>query len=125
DRYYWRDVGTVDSYYDVHADLVSIDPVFNLYNAEWLIFMNHRPLSGAKFVEGGEAHESIVGSGCVLAGAVVDYSVLSPGVQVQRGAMVEASVVMEDTVIGPGAVVRRAILDKGIVVPPGVHIGVD
>jgi glucose-1-phosphate adenylyltransferase len=125
DRHYWRDVGTLDAYYDSHADLVSIDPIFNLYNDQWAILTHHRHLPGAKFVEGGEAHESIVGPGCVIAGAIVDHSVLSPAVVTQRHALVEASVIMEDTVIGQGAVVRRAILDKNIVVPDGARIGVD
>ena len=125
DRCYWRDVGTLDSYYDAHADLVSIEPIFNLYNAKWPILTHHRSLPGAKFVEGGEAHESIVSAGCVIAGAVVDHSVLSPAVQALQGALVEASVIMENTVIGRGAVVRRAIIDKGVVVPDGAFIGVD
>jgi glucose-1-phosphate adenylyltransferase len=125
DRGYWRDVGTIDSYHDAHMDLVSIEPVFNLYNSDWPIMTHHRQLPGAKFVEGGAAHESIVGPGAVIAGGVVSHSVLSPSTRVERGARVEASVVMEGTVVGPRARVHRAILDKGIVVPAGVEIGVD
>jgi glucose-1-phosphate adenylyltransferase len=125
DRGYWRDVGTLDSYHDAHMDLVSIEPIFNLYNSDWPILTYHPQLPGAKFVEGGEAHESIVSPGCVIAGAVVDHSVLSPGVRVRQGALVEASVVMHRTKIGRSAVVRRAILDKDIIVPDGAEIGVD
>jgi glucose-1-phosphate adenylyltransferase len=125
DRGYWRDVGTLDSYYDAHADLVSIEPVFNLYNDDWPILTHHRQLPGAKFVEGGEAHESIVSAGCVIAGAVVDHSVLSPAVRALPGARIEASVLMENTVVGRNALVRRAILDKNVVVPPGARVGLD
>jgi glucose-1-phosphate adenylyltransferase len=125
DRGYWRDVGTLDSYHDAHMDLVSIDPVFNLYNRQWPIMTGHPQLPGAKFVEGGEAHESIVDAGVIVSGAVVDHSVLSPGVRVGRGAMVDGSVVMENSSIGAGAMVRRAILDKNVVVPDGAVIGVD
>jgi len=125
DRNYWRDVGTLAAYHDAHLDLVSIDPSFNLHNHAWPILTHQPQLPGAKFVEGGEAHESIVSAGCVIAGAVVDHSVLSPNVRVLQGARIEASVVMENTIIGRGAVVRRAILDKNVVVPDGVRIGVD
>ena len=107
-------------------DLVSIEPVFNLYNRQWPIMTNHPQLPGAKFVEGGEAHESIVAPGVVIAGAVVDHSVLSPGVRVRpRGAWSTARWSWRTRSIGAGAVVRRAILDKNIVVPDGAEIGVD
>jgi glucose-1-phosphate adenylyltransferase len=125
DHGYWRDVGTIGSYYDAHMDLVSIDPVFNLYNRQWPILSHHPPLPGAKFVEGGRAHESLVSAGCVIAGAVVDHSVLSPGVIVRNGATVEASVIVNDVEIGRNAVIRRAIIDKSVVVPDHTHIGVD
>jgi glucose-1-phosphate adenylyltransferase len=122
---YWRDVGTIDSYHDAHMDLVSIDPAFNLYNHHWPILTHQTQLPGAKFVEGGEAHESIVTNGCVIAGSVVDHSVLSPNVRVRQQARVESSVIMDSTVVGRGALIRRAILDKNVVVPDGAHIGVD
>ncbi len=125
DRGYWRDVGTLDTYHDAHMDLVSIEPVFNLYNRQWPIMTHHPQLPGAKFVLGGEAHDSIVAPGVVISGAVVDQSVLSPGVRVNRDAVVDGCVIMENTVIGAGAVVRRAILDKNVVVPDGSEIGVD
>jgi len=124
DRGYWRDVGTLDSYYDAHMDLVSVHPVFNLYNRHWPILSFMQPLPPAKFVEGGHAHDSIVGAGSIVAGGRVLGSVLSSDVRVHRDARVEGSVLMPGVVIGEGAVVRKAILDKNVVVPPGATIGV-
>jgi glucose-1-phosphate adenylyltransferase len=125
DRGYWRDVGTIDNYHDAHMDLVSIDPAFNLYNRHWPILSYHDPLPGAKFVEGGRAHESIVAPGCILAGAVVDHSVLATSVDVRHDAHVAESVLFNGVKVGRGATLRRAILDKNVVVPDGVSIGVD
>ncbi|MFD2079347.1 glucose-1-phosphate adenylyltransferase [Actinopolymorpha cephalotaxi] len=125
DRSYWRDVGTLDSYHEAHMDLVSIEPVFNLYNTQWPIFTSFPQLPGAKLVEGGQATESILSMGSIIAGARVDQSVLSPGTRILRGAEVSSAVILDGTVIGEGAVVRRAILDKNIVVPDGARIGVD
>jgi glucose-1-phosphate adenylyltransferase len=125
DHGYWRDVGTLKMYHEAHMDLVSIDPMFNLYNREWPILTSHPQMPGAKFVQGGTARESIVGLGCIIAGSFVDHSVLSPGVRVQEGATVSNSVVMSGSLIGAGAVIRNAILDKSIEVPPGASIGVD
>ncbi|MBA2389877.1 MAG: glucose-1-phosphate adenylyltransferase [Geodermatophilaceae bacterium] len=125
DRGYWRDVGTLDSYYDAHMDLVSVHPVFNLYNREWPIFTLPPQLPPAKFVEGGLAQESMVGAGVIVAGATVRGCVISPNVKLNGGAYVEGSVLMENVQIGARAVVRRAILDKGVVVPPDAHIGVN
>jgi glucose-1-phosphate adenylyltransferase len=125
DRGYWRDVGSLDAYHDAHMDLVSVHPIFNLYNRRWPILTSLPPLAPAKFVEGGTAHESMVGSGSIVAGAHVRNSVLSYDVQVREGAYVEGSVVMPGVHIGRGAVVRRAILDKNIRVPDGAQIGVD
>jgi glucose-1-phosphate adenylyltransferase len=125
DRGYWRDVGTLDSYYDAHMDLVSIHPVFNLYNRQWPILTSHEPVPPAKFVEGGGAHESMVGAGTIVSGGHVVSSVLSNDVSVGQGAYVEGSVLMPGVRIGRGAVVRHAILDKNVVVPDGARIGVD
>lgn len=125
DRGYWRDVGTLDTYYDANMDLVAVHPIFNLYNRQWPIFTSHPQLPPAKFVEGGIAQESIVSSGVIVANATVRQSVISPGVRILAGAYVEGSVVMDGVQIGRGAVVRRAILDKGVVVPEGAHIGVE
>jgi glucose-1-phosphate adenylyltransferase len=125
DRGYWRDVGSIDAYYDSHMDLVAVHPIFNLYNGHWPIFTNHPQLPPAKFVEGGLAQESIVGAGAIVSGSTVRHSVLSPNVRIHHGAYVEGSVLMDNVQVGAGAVVRRAILDKNVVVPPGAHIGVD
>jgi glucose-1-phosphate adenylyltransferase len=125
DRGYWRDVGTIDAYYDANMDLVAVHPVFNLYNRQWPIFSDTPQLPAAKFIEGGLAQESIVASGSILAGSTVRHSVVFPGVTVLQGAYVEGSVLMPGTRIEAGAVVRRAILDKNVQVPAGAHIGVD
>ena len=125
DRGYWRDVGTLDSYYDAHMDLVSVHPVFNLYNRDWPIFTLPPQLPPAKFVEGGLAQESMVGPGVIVAGATVRGSVVSPDVVCSGGAYVEGSVLHDGVRIGPRAVVRRAILDKNVVVPADAHIGVN
>jgi glucose-1-phosphate adenylyltransferase len=125
DRGYWRDVGTLDSYYDAHMDLVSIHPVFNLYNRQWPILTSQPSLPPAKFVEGGGAHESTVGAGTIVSGGHVASSVLSNDVTIGQGAYVEGSVLMPGVHVGRGAVVRRAILDKNVVVPDGARIGVD
>jgi glucose-1-phosphate adenylyltransferase len=125
DRAYWRDVGTMDAYYDANMDLVNVHPIFNLYNEAWPIYTNHPQLPPAKFVEGGLAQESIVGAGSILSGATVRGSVVSPNARIHGGAYVEGSVIMDNVTVGAGAVVRRAILDKNVVIAPGAHIGVD
>ena len=125
DRGYWRDVGTIDAYYDSHMDLVAVHPIFNLYNRHWPIFTSPPQLPPAKFVEGGLAQESIVSSGAIISGSTVRHSVVSPGVTIQAGSYVEGAVLMDNVQIGRGAVVRGAILDKNVVVPDGAHIGVD
>ena len=122
---YWRDVGTLDAYHDAHMDLVSVHPIFNLYNRQWPILSHLPPLPPAKFVEGGNSHESMVGAGSIIAGAHVRNSVLSYDVNIREGAYVEGSVIMPGVKIGRGAVVRRAILDKNVQVPDGAQIGVD
>ncbi|HEX3615925.1 MAG TPA: glucose-1-phosphate adenylyltransferase [Solirubrobacteraceae bacterium] len=124
DHGYWRDVGTLDAYYDAHMDLISIHPVFNLYNSEWPLYTHTVQLPPAKFVAGGIASESMVAPGCIISGQVTQ-SVLSPGVVVEEGAMVQGSILHHNVRIGRGAVVRRAILDKNIVVPPGATVGVN
>jgi glucose-1-phosphate adenylyltransferase len=125
DRDYWRDVGTLSSYHEAHLDLVSVEPVFNLYNREWPIFTSHPQLPGAKFVESAAADDAIVCAGTVVSGASVHSSVLGSNVYVGTGASVERTVVMDNVKVGPGARIVNAILDKNIVVPDGVQIGVD
>ena len=125
DRGYWRDVGTLDAYYDAHMDLVSVHPVFNLYNQAWPIRTATPPMPPAKFVNGGMAQESIVGPGSIISGATVRESVVSSDVVVESGATVEGSVLLPGVRVGKGAVVRKAILDKNVVVADGAMIGVD
>ncbi|WP_189054745.1 glucose-1-phosphate adenylyltransferase [Longimycelium tulufanense] len=125
DRGYWRDVGTLDAYYDAHMDLVSVHPVFNLYNRQWPIRTASPPLPPAKFVEGGSAQESVVGPGAIVSGGTVRHSVIGSDVVVEAGAQVEGAVLLPGVRVGKGAVVRRAILDKNAVVCEGAQVGVD
>ena len=125
DKGYWRDVGSIDSYYDAHMDLVSVHPIFNLYNREWPLLTNPPSLPPAKFSESGGAHDSIVGAGSIIAGGILHGSVVSYDVSVGRGAIVEGSVLMPSVRIGDKSIVRNAILDKNVVVEPGAQIGVD
>jgi glucose-1-phosphate adenylyltransferase len=130
DRTYWRDVGTIDSFYDAHMDLISPLPVFNLYNSAWPIYTRQSISPPAKFVRGqnntaGTALDSIVSSGVVISGGVVEGSVLSHDVFVGNGSRVLDSVLMDKVQIGEGAVVNRAIIDKNVKVPAGAAIGLD
>jgi glucose-1-phosphate adenylyltransferase len=130
DRGYWRDVGTLDSYYEAHTDLISVHPVFNLYNRRWPILTWHEPLPPAKFVfdqdhRRGQALDSMVCAGVVVSGGTVRGSILSPGVRIHAGALVEGSVLMHDVDVGRGAVVRNTIVDKNVQVPEGATIGLD
>jgi glucose-1-phosphate adenylyltransferase len=130
DRGYWRDVGTLDSFYEAHMDLIAIHPVFNLYNYDWPIYTENRPWPPAKFVHGwqerlGRAIGSMVSPGAVISGSLVENSVVSPNVHVHSWAHVDGSVLMEGVDIGRHSVVRNAILDKNVVVPEGTEIGVD
>ncbi|MFC7850548.1 glucose-1-phosphate adenylyltransferase [Arthrobacter sp. NPDC057388] len=130
DRTYWRDVGTIDSFYEAHMDLISPLPVFNLYNSEWPIYTRQSISPPAKFVRGdnntvGTALDSIVASGVVISGGIVEGSVLSNDVYVGTASRVTDSVLMDKVHIGEGAVVRRAIIDKNVKVPAGAAIGLD
>jgi glucose-1-phosphate adenylyltransferase len=130
DRGYWRDVGTLDAFYDAHMDLISVHPVFNLYNREWPILTAPEPLPPAKFVfeepgRTGHAVDSMVCSGVVISGGTVRRSVVSPGVHVHSYAEVDGCVLMPGVDVGRHAVVRNAIIDKNVVIEPGVQIGVD
>jgi glucose-1-phosphate adenylyltransferase len=125
DRSYWRDVGSLDSYHEAHMDLVSIQPVFNLYNSDWPIFTSHPQLPGAKFTDDATVGESIVCQGSIVTGACVDHSVLGANVIVSSGARIERSVIMDNCTIGANVVLKNVILDKNVVVPDGVEIGID
>jgi glucose-1-phosphate adenylyltransferase len=130
DRGYWRDVGTLDAFWEAHMDLISVDPVFNLYNGEWPILSWHDPLPPAKFVfadpgRTGHALDSMVCAGVVVSGGEVRRSVLSPSVHVHSHAQVQDSVLMPGVEVGRESVVRRAIVDKNVRIAPGAQIGVD
>ena len=127
---YWRDVGTLDSYFDAHMDLCAALPVFNLYNDKWPILTRVAPQPPAKFVHDsgnrvGRAIDSLVSNGVIVSGGLVREAVLSPGVRVNSWARVERAVILNNTIIGRHAVIENAILDKNVVVPEGVVIGVD
>ena len=125
DKSYWRDVGTIDAYHEAHMDLVSVDPVFNLYNEEWPIWTYPVQMPGAKFTLKGTATDSVVSPGCIISGGAIDDSVLSPNVRVLEKATVDQSVLLANVRVGRNAIVRRAILDKNVIVPDGCSVGVD
>ncbi|MDQ1617230.1 MAG: glucose-phosphate adenylyltransferase [Actinomycetota bacterium] len=130
DRDYWRDVGTLDAFYEAHSDLIAVHPVFNLYNNEWPIYTAHQPLPPAKFVHAedgrvGHAINSFVSDGAVVSGARIEGSVLSPWVSVHSWASVTGSVLMDNVTVERHAVVRNAIVDKNVVIPEGARLGVD
>jgi glucose-1-phosphate adenylyltransferase len=130
DAGYWRDVGTLDSYFDAHMDLCAVLPVFNLYNDKWPILTRVASQPPAKFVHDsgnrvGRAIDSLVSNGVIISGGLVREAVLSPGVRVNSWARVERAVILNNTIIGRHAVIENAILDKNVVIPEGVVIGVD
>jgi glucose-1-phosphate adenylyltransferase len=127
---YWRDVGTLDSYFEAHLDLCAVHPIFNLYNDKWPILTYVPSQPPAKFVHDagdrvGRAINSVVSNGVIVSGGLVLDSVLSPGVRVNSWSRVERAVIMHNTRIGRYAVVKNAILDKNVVVPDGAVVGVD
>jgi len=127
---YWRDIGTLDAYYEASMDLVAIDPQFNLYDADWPIRTYSPPLPPAKTVfeeygsgRVGVCYNSIVSSGCIISGGRVYRSILSPSVRIHSYSEVRDSILMEGVEIGRGARVSRAIIDKRVRVPEGYQIG--
>ena len=125
DKGYWRDVGSIDSYFDAHMDLVSPLPIFNLYNRQWPILTNPPSLPPAKFSERGIAFDSVVGAGSIISGGELRRTVASYDVYAGRDSVVESSVLMPAVRIGDGARVKNAILDKSVIVEPGASIGFD
>lgn len=126
DKGYWRDVGTVDAFYEAHMDLISVHPVFNLYNQKWPIHTAETGnLPPAKFVKGGIAQSSMVSAGCIISAGTVRNSVLSENVIVEEGATVDGCVIMPGVRIGKDAVVRHAIIDKNVKISDGTIVGVD
>ncbi len=130
DKGYWRDVGTLDSYFDAHMDLISIHPIFNLYNYDWPIFTDYGPYPPAKFVHGhhgrfGEALNSAVSPGTVISGARVTNSVIGANCRVHSYSEVDQAVLLDKVIIGRHCRIRRAIIDKNVIVPEGTEIGYD
>jgi glucose-1-phosphate adenylyltransferase len=130
ERGYWRDVGTIDAYWQANMDLVAVDPVFDLYNMRWPIRTYTPPLPPAKFVFAeseriGMATDSLVSEGCIISGGRIDRSVLSPGVRINSFAHVEQAILMDGVDVGRHARIRRAIIDKGVHIPAGMEIGFD
>jgi glucose-1-phosphate adenylyltransferase len=130
DRDYWRDVGTIDSYFEANQDLISIEPVFNLYNDHWAVYTGYTGLPPAKFVHAGpgrlgHAADSIVSPGVLVSGATVSGSILSPGTYLHSWAQVTDSVLMDGVQVRRYAQVHRAILDKNVVVPERASVGLD
>ena len=130
DRDYWRDVGTIDSFFDAHMDLISTLPIFNLYNTDWPIHSQAVNSPPAKFVRDGvgrmgNAIDSIVSLGSVLSGTHLERSVVGPWTLSAGGATITDSVLFDHVDVGAGARVHRAILDKNVVLEPGATVGVD
>ena len=127
---YWRDVGTIEAFYEANMDLNDVKPELNLYNREWPVRSASYSDPPAKFVfdednRRGLAIDSIVAGGCIISGGVVRKSVLGRGVHVHTGALVEGSVLMDNSHIGRHAKLRRAILDKNVRIPEGATVGYD
>jgi len=130
DKSYWRDVGTLESYYDAHMDLISTMPIFNLYNSDWPVYNQQIKMPPAKFIrdsEGnqGRTNDSIVSLGVVVTGGIVERSVLSPNVRVGSRSLITDSVLLDNVQVGRDSTIRRAILDKDVAISDGASVGVD
>ncbi|MDR1393499.1 MAG: glucose-1-phosphate adenylyltransferase [Bifidobacteriaceae bacterium] len=130
DRAYWRDVGTLDIYYEAHRDLISTVPVFNLYNWRWPLITGNTGLPPAKFTHAepgrlGHASRSLVSPGVIVSGATISGSVVSPGAHLHSWSQVTDSVVLDGVEIGRSAQVNRAIIDKAVFVADGATVGID
>ncbi|MFY9559927.1 MAG: glucose-1-phosphate adenylyltransferase [Terriglobales bacterium] len=127
---YWRDVGTLEAYYEANMDLVSVSPVFNLYDEHWPIRTHQRQYPPAKFVFAetgrmGHAMDSLVSSGCIISGGTVQTSVISPDVRINSFSEVESSILFSHANVGRRCRIRRAILDRDVHIPEGTTIGYD
>jgi len=127
---YWRDVGTLEAFYEANMDIVSVSPVFNLYDSEWPIRTHQRQYPPAKFVfaesgRTGTAIDSIVSSGCIISGGAVKNSVLSPDVRVNSYTEVDAGILFSHVNVGRHCRIRRAIIDRDVHIPEGTTIGYD
>ncbi len=130
ERGYWRDVGSLDSYFEAHMDLVSAEPVFSLYNDDWPIYTSSHTNPPAKIVSvaehgAGEIADSLLSNGVIVSGAYMSRTVASPGVRVEPGARLDGCILMDDVKVGAGAVLRNVIVDKHVEIPANAQIGVD
>jgi glucose-1-phosphate adenylyltransferase len=127
---YWRDVGTVDAFYEANMELTFVHPELNIYDEQWPIWTYQRQFPPAKFVldeagRRGIAVNSMVSGGCIISGAEVNQSLMFSNVRVDERSYVERSLLFPDSKIGAGCIIKRAIIDTGGVVPPGTQIGVN
>ncbi len=128
---YWRDVGTLDAYYEANIELTSVHPLLNLYDSHWPVRTDQPNLPPPKFVfdedagRRGAAHDSIVGAGTIISGGKVTGSIVGPNVRVEEWAEVSESILFRGVCVGKGAIVRRAIIDKYVHIPDGAEVGVD
>jgi glucose-1-phosphate adenylyltransferase len=127
---YWRDVGTIDAYFEANMDLVSVTPKLNLYDSQWPIMTYQSPNPPAKTVLAekgrmGIALNSIISNGCIISGGSVKRSILSPRVMIHSYADVEDSILMEGVDVGRYAKIRRTIIDKEVRIPQGMKVGYD
>ncbi len=131
-RGYWRDVGTIDSYFAASLDLVAVTPLFNLYNAQWPMVSAPLNLPPAKFVFAdsksqriGIATDSLVSAGVIISGGTINRSVLHPRVRIHSYTDVDESILMDGVEIGRHSKIKRTIIDKGVKIPPNTTIGYD
>jgi glucose-1-phosphate adenylyltransferase len=128
---YWRDVGTLDAYYEANIELTSVDPLLNLYDYHWPVRTDQPNLPPPKFVfdedsgRPGEAHDSIVAAGTFVAGGKVARSVIGPKARIEERAEVSDSVLFAGVHVGKGAIIRRAIIDRNVYIPDGAQVGID
>jgi len=125
DSSYWRDVGTIDAYYEASMDLLSVDPIFNLYGEKWPIRTYESSLAPSKHVLDGISSESLICDGCIISGGKVKNSILSPGVIVERSALIEQSIIFNNVTVETNARIKRAIVDKESKIQANVSIGYD
>jgi len=130
ERGYWRDVGTLDSYYEANMDLINVSPQLNLYNYKWPILTNQGNLPPAKTVfdddgRRGQNIDSYVCAGCITSGSTVRRSIIGPRCKINSFSLVEDSILFENVRIGRNVKLRKVIIDKNVVIPDGTKIGCD
>ena len=125
---YWKDIGTIDAYYEANMDLVNVDPILNLYDRTWPIRTHQEQLPPAKTVfsagdRSGFATDSIISPGCIISGTRVHHSVLSPWTKLNSFSQVENSIILADVQVGRYCKIKKAIIDKNVIIPPNTEIG--